>query len=91
MATIRKTIYRCDACGETVPAKRDLVQFRVERGPRGYYSSGVTGIRTDLCDSCEVGFLTNLPPFYGDADAINKTLRRDPPKPPKKKKETQSG
>lgn len=86
MATIRKTTYRCDSCGEAVPAKRDLVQFRVERGTRGYYySDSSQGIRSDLCDSCEVKFLAALTPFYLDGEAIEKALRRDPPKPKKVK------
>jgi len=87
MATIRKTIYRCDSCGETVTAKRDLVQFRVERGARGYYySDNSKGIRTDLCDTCEVKLLDALTPFYLDVEGINASLRREPPKPVKPKK-----
>lgn len=88
MATIRKTTYRCDACGQTVAAKSDLKQFRVEMGPRGYYyrNDNSVGIKADFCDSCEVKFLDALAPFYSQEGA--QTLRREPPKPkrePKKK------
>ena len=79
MATIRKTTYRCDVCGEAVPSRKDLVQLRVEKGPRGYgyYNSNNVGVKADFCDSCEVKFLAALAPFYGETPE----LRRDPPKP----------
>jgi len=78
MAVIRKTTFRCDACGKEVPAKRDLVSIRVEKGTHSQHrwSDTVVGVKTDLCDGCEKALLENLKGFFGEG--VYETLRRAP-------------
>lgn len=84
MATIRKMIYRCDSCAKDVPAPRDLVQLRVEKGQHGRYGNGtLVGAKADLCAECENDLLINLKMFFGAE--VYELLRRKPPRVKKQK------
>ncbi len=77
MATIRKTTYRCDACGAAVARKKDLRPFTLLYGPGSYRYGRVEreGIKAEFCDDCEARFVAAIQPFFGD-DGVS-GIRRD--------------
>lgn len=76
MATIRKTTYRCDACGAVMKKKRDLKSFAVLYGTAPYRQDR-PGIKAEFCDDCEAKFSSALEPFFGEEGA--RSIRRDAP------------
>lgn len=85
MATIRKTTYRCDVCGNEVEKKADLVQIRAEKGIHSRYSyqSSVSGVKADFCLTCENALIDDLARYYGGVDKVAEQLARPKPKPKK--------
>jgi hypothetical protein len=75
MATIRKTTYRCDACGEPVPRKKELRPFTLLYGPTpsGYRASRPV-IKAEFCAACDDKFVAALVPFFGEGAT---KVRRD--------------
>lgn len=79
MATIRKTIYRCDICSKQVNKKSDLWKQRIVPGnitwSELYYGRGTKqGLWIEMCETCEKEFVANLMEFT-DNEAPSDLLR----------------